>query len=666
MIYFVSGVDTDAGKSIATGWLARQWLAEGRRVATVKMVQTGNVGASEDIARHRAMMGVTLPEDAQGLTAPQVFPYPCSPHLAARLAGTQVEPERIVAAVDEMSKRYDIVLVEGAGGLAVPLTEALLTIDFVRAQGWPIIFVTGGVLGSISHTLLAFEAMAARGLTVAQVIYNRYPGRKDLTIDNESCAYLRAAAARLFPQAQWEELPALTELSAVTSPLPSAPPSPPPAPAPGVAATFPANLLLTGKPAVVVGGGRVGLRKTRSLLEAGAAVKVICPEALPEFDALGVTRVARRFDPADVAGAKVVIACTDDKHVNRAVLAAARERGIWCCCADGHWVEGDFIVPASFKTDNVQVAISTNGRSCRTAKEVKETLARSLQRCSPGVLFIHGIDRAVALPSEGELSARLGFLNGLYGWCFLRTCNRTELIAWCAPELIESGLLQHALHFPREAYALRGEEAMHHLVMVLAGMRAKMIGEFHIVGQVRDALDRARAAGWAHGPLQQVYATALERAQAIRAAVAPLIPQVEVEQLALEGASGRVVIAGTGALGHAAIAQAHRQGLEVTVLYHSRPLPGEDCRPLADWREAVRGADRFLAALTVREALFEAADLPCPAYDLGAPRNIHGDANVRDLDDLRGDYLRRTGALEAILARAEAAYAAVAAQADNR
>ena len=71
----------------------------------------------------------------------------------------------------------------------------------------------------------------------------------------------------------------------------------------------------------------------------------------------------------------------------------------------------------------------------------------------------------------------------------------------------------------------------------------------------------------------------------------------------------------------------------------------------------MRGANRFLTALTVREALFEAADLPCPAYDLGAPRNIHGDANVRDLDDLRGDYLRRTGALEAILARAEAAYA---------
>ena len=93
MIHFVSGVDTDAGKSIATGWLARTWLDAGRRVATLKLAQTGNVGSSEDIARHRAMMGVgPLPEDAEGLTAPYIFPHPCSPDLAARLAGAEIDP----------------------------------------------------------------------------------------------------------------------------------------------------------------------------------------------------------------------------------------------------------------------------------------------------------------------------------------------------------------------------------------------------------------------------------------------------------------------------------------------------------------------------------------------------------------------------------------------
>ena len=85
MIEFVSGIDTDAGKSVATGWLARRLMDAGRRVATMKLVQTGNVGASEDIARHRAMMGAgPHPPDAEGRTAPSIHPPPSSPPQAAR------------------------------------------------------------------------------------------------------------------------------------------------------------------------------------------------------------------------------------------------------------------------------------------------------------------------------------------------------------------------------------------------------------------------------------------------------------------------------------------------------------------------------------------------------------------------------------------------------
>lgn len=423
--------------------------------------------------------------------------------------------------------------------------------------------------------------------------------------------------------------------------------------------TFPANLLLEGCVALVVGGGRVGLRKARALFEAGAAVRLVCPEALPEFDDLPVERVARRFVPDDVRGCKVAFACTDDKHVNRAVLDAARAAGVFCCCADGHWAEGDFIVPAVLRVDGLTLGISTDGRSCRTAKEVREELARSLGRVSPGVLFVRGVEGAAPLPPAETLATRLAFLNGLYGWAFLRTCNRTELIAWAAPELIASDLLAHAMHLPGPCHAFVGPAAMRHLTMVLAGMRARMVGEFHIVGQVRDAFEEARAQGWACGHLMDAYAEALRRAQTVRAAVAPLIPNVEVEEIALEGAAGRVVVAGTGRLGRAAVAKAHALGLPVTVLYHAHPLAGEDCRPLADWRAAVAGADRLICALTVDKPLFDAADLPLPAYDLGAPRNILGDDGVKDLDDLRGAYLLRTGALGAIHAAAEQAYEAL-------
>ena len=210
MIVFVSGVDTDAGKSIATGWLARRWMAAGKRVATVKLAQTGNVGASEDIARHRAMMGTgPLPEDAEGLTAPYIFPHPCSPELAARLAGQVIDPARLAACARAVDARYDVTLVEGAGGLMVPLTAELLTLDFAVGQGWPFAFVVHGALGSINHALLSFEALAARGAQVAQVIYNRWPGRKDARIDADTAGYLRRVAGGMFPGAAWLEMPVL-------------------------------------------------------------------------------------------------------------------------------------------------------------------------------------------------------------------------------------------------------------------------------------------------------------------------------------------------------------------------------------------------------------------------------------------------------------------------
>ena len=95
------------------------------------------------------------------------------------------------------------------------------------------------------------------------------------------------------------------------------------------------------------------------------------------------------------------------------------------------------------------------------------------------------------------------------------------------------------------------------------------------------------------------------------------------------------------------------------MLFHAHPLEGEDCRPLSEWRQAVEGADRLLCALTVAEPVFDAADLTLPTYDLGAPRNVRGDANVKDLDDLRGAYLLRTGALGAIQTAAEQAYEAL-------
>ena len=76
-VYFVSGIDTDAGKSYATGYLAREWNKNGKRTITQKFIQTGNVGHSEDIDLHRRIMEIPFTrEDQEGLTMPEIFSYP--------------------------------------------------------------------------------------------------------------------------------------------------------------------------------------------------------------------------------------------------------------------------------------------------------------------------------------------------------------------------------------------------------------------------------------------------------------------------------------------------------------------------------------------------------------------------------------------------------------
>lgn len=209
-IYFISGIDTDAGKSYCTAWYAAQLIKEGKRVITQKFIQTGNVGHSEDIDLHRRLMGTGyLPEDHEGLTMPEIFSYPASPDLAARIDGREIDFDRIGQATQELARRYDMVLVEGAGGLMVPLKDEYLTIDYIAEQGYPLIFVTSGKLGSVNHTLLSLEAVARRGIRLDTVLYNLYPTLEDTTIQQDTQQYLRRYLGRHFPQCRFLTVPVL-------------------------------------------------------------------------------------------------------------------------------------------------------------------------------------------------------------------------------------------------------------------------------------------------------------------------------------------------------------------------------------------------------------------------------------------------------------------------
>ena len=212
-VYFVSGIDTDIGKTVATGVLAKQLLQQGKSVITQKPVQTGCQDIAEDIAVHRKIMGIPMQEvDKQGLTMPEIFGYPASPHLAARLDGRALDLDKIRTSTQELATQYEIVLVEGAGGLMVPLTENLLTIDYIRQQGYPVILVTSGRLGSINHTLLSFSALKQYGISLYSLIFNHIHDSKDETIAGDTLEYLKGRLKDEFPEAKWQEL-AKTEVS---------------------------------------------------------------------------------------------------------------------------------------------------------------------------------------------------------------------------------------------------------------------------------------------------------------------------------------------------------------------------------------------------------------------------------------------------------------------
>ena len=220
-VLFISGIDTDIGKTYATGMIAKALMQQGINVITQKLVQTGvainldsgEIGIADDIIIHRQLMNLPLqPCDLNFTTCPYRYEKPASPHLSAKLAGQTLNPELITKATQQLQQSYDVVLLEGAGGLLVPITEQLLILDYIAAQGYPIILVTSGRLGSINHTLLSLEAIKARGLSVHSIIYNHIhddAAQTDEEISTSTIEFLQSYLKSNYPNTHWLQLPDL-------------------------------------------------------------------------------------------------------------------------------------------------------------------------------------------------------------------------------------------------------------------------------------------------------------------------------------------------------------------------------------------------------------------------------------------------------------------------
>lgn len=202
-VTIVTGIDTDIGKTAVTAEIYHRHLQAGDSIITHKLIQTGCSGISEDVLFHREYAGVgLLAEDRAGLTSPVVFSHPCSPHLAAKIDGREADLPAIFQTLEELERRFDFVLSEGAGGLMVPVDGELLLVDLIKDLGVPVILVTSPRLGSLNHTLLSLEALESRGIALSALVYNEY-GTFDPLILEDSAQYMMRRLGSCFPDAQF-------------------------------------------------------------------------------------------------------------------------------------------------------------------------------------------------------------------------------------------------------------------------------------------------------------------------------------------------------------------------------------------------------------------------------------------------------------------------------
>ena len=205
--YFVSGIDTGIGKTFVTGLMAKYLLSQGINVITQKPVETGNSIFSADIQEHRDISGIELNEDDKNRkTNTYLFDFPASPHLSAKLAGTEIEREKIHHHTDYLVSKYDTVIIEGAGGLYVPLSENYLTIDEIKNRNYPLILVSSNKLGSINHTLMSLELCIFNKINLIALIYNQHTLQNDIITDN-SFEYFEEYLRNKIPECKLIKIP---------------------------------------------------------------------------------------------------------------------------------------------------------------------------------------------------------------------------------------------------------------------------------------------------------------------------------------------------------------------------------------------------------------------------------------------------------------------------
>jgi dethiobiotin synthetase len=190
---FITATDTGVGKTEVACALLEGARADGLDLAAMKPAQSGvEPGEPSDADRLRRAAGG---EDPPELVCPYQFAVPLAPGVAARLAGVEIRMEVILEAARALLARHAALLVEGAGGLLVPLTPRQTYADLAVALRLPVLVVARAGLGTVNHTALTVEALRSRGLRVAGVVLNRTSPESDPSVPHNAAEIERLSGA---------------------------------------------------------------------------------------------------------------------------------------------------------------------------------------------------------------------------------------------------------------------------------------------------------------------------------------------------------------------------------------------------------------------------------------------------------------------------------------
>src|SRR3989339_495513 len=170
---FVTGTDTGVGKTYVTILLAKHLMLKGFDVGIMKPISTGS--KKDDDAR---LLKKTLNlKDPLRLINPIHLKLPLAPYAAAKLLKKRLNLKKIFTAFEKLKKHHDIVIVEGIGGVLVPILKDYFVADLIKDMGISALIVARPGLGTINHTLLTIEALKARKIKIAGIVINKYTGK---------------------------------------------------------------------------------------------------------------------------------------------------------------------------------------------------------------------------------------------------------------------------------------------------------------------------------------------------------------------------------------------------------------------------------------------------------------------------------------------------------